>query len=297
MEVTRYAHIRQAVEPLRNTERTRLPGMGRLTPRTLEAIFDESQQAMSRAVLREERRGLYIFAAHRRAGHVAGLWLECTEQPRAGMIGRHDLVDLPLPLDEALSLRHLMFIVRKVRDEVRTTVINLQTTGGLELESSQPVQLVDANGFLAVTASEFAFFCVPTGGGVPWKPDSLDPWGSRTQQEPLRVEGLARAARGATVVSVDLMDQGGPQRASFDEAALNRGILIGRDERCDLCSKQHTLSRVHAVLVNVDGRPFIVDSGSTNGIDREGTEVRIARLEGRQTFSLGQDVMLTCHPR
>lgn len=297
MDVTRYVKVSQLVEPHRDQGNTRVGGAGLLRPRSLRAIFEESQQAMARSVLNEKRCGLYVFAAHRRAGQVAGLWLECTEQPRAGMIGRHDMVDLPLPLDEELSLRHLLFVVRRVQCEVRTTVVNLATTGGLEVSPGEPLRLIETNGFLAVSAANFAFSCVPTGGGLPWKPYAKSAWDSLTHPAPSRVEAVERPCLGTPTLAVDLMGRDGPQRASFDTVSLSRGVLIGRDPRCDLRAQDNTLSRVHAVLVNIDGRPFIVDSGSTNGIQFEGEEVKIARLDSRKSFTLGMDVMLTCHPR
>ncbi len=297
MDVTRYVKVSQLVEPHRNQGNTRVGGAGLLRPRSLRAIFEESQQSMARSVLNEKRCGLYVFAAHRRAGQVAGLWLECTEQPRAGMVGRHDMVDLPLPLDEQLSLRHLLFVVRRVQGEVRTTVVNLTTTGGLEVSPGEPLRLIESNGFLAMSASNFAFFCVPTGGVLPWKPYAKSAWESLPHSAPSRVEAVERPSVGAPTLAVDLMGRDGPQRASFDTASLSRGVLIGRDTRCDLRAHDDTFSRVHAVLVNIDGRPFIVDAGSTNGIQFEGEEVKIAHLDGRKSFALGMDVMLTCHPR
>ncbi len=109
-EGTRFAKVEALVAPFRQSDGTRAASaMGH--PSTVAALFRDMQGMMASALQGELREGLFVFAAHRRYGHVARLWLQATSTPRAGMIGRHDAVDLALPLDDSLSLRHLMFVV------------------------------------------------------------------------------------------------------------------------------------------------------------------------------------------
>lgn len=63
-------------------------------------------------------------------------------------------------------------------------------------------------------------------------------------------------------------------------AALRRGILLGRYERCDVDGSDlltsDTISRVHLLIVDVDGRLYAIDTASTNG-----TRVRGAKRNAR----------------
>ncbi len=105
-----------------------LHAMIAMTRVAVETLFREKQRMMASAVQEERRTGLFVFAAHLHYGHVARLWLEATLNPRAGMIGRHDAVDLALPLDDSLSLRHLMYVVRRKQDAVRFVAIDLESS-------------------------------------------------------------------------------------------------------------------------------------------------------------------------
>jgi hypothetical protein len=72
--------------------------------------------------------------------------------------------------------------------------------------------------------------------------------------------------------------------------ALHEGILLGRYARCDahgLCSDD-SLSRVHALLLQVDDRLLVIDIASTNGtreVDRP--DARMIELVGAADVELG----------
>jgi hypothetical protein len=80
---------------------------------------------------------------------------------------------------------------------------------------------------------------------------------------------------------------------------VTRGFLLGRYGRCDWPAKgdgnPSGLSRVHAMVFASQGRPYIVDTGSTNGVRHaERGYVRYKHLELGDQLWLGRTVRLTC---
>ena len=293
IEGTRIARVQATVAPLRQCGVTHISSLRSL--RTPREAFCSKQRMMASAVREERRPGLFVFAAHAHYGHVARLWLEASPTPRAGTIGRHDAVDLALPLDDALSLRHLLFVVRRDGKGVRFQVIDLETSNGLRLENDQRVRLAEASGPLILCASDFFFFCVPTGQPVPWDCDSPEPWASLKPRVVGRQvphgEDPAEALAGRLEVNT-------PERArnlSFSSAALRRGVLIGRADRCDVVIPVHTVSRVHVVLLQLDDGLWVMDAGSTNGTWRDDEELKIARMSEGAPVRLGNEVELGWH--
>ena len=240
------------------------------------------------ACAEETRPGLFVFALHREA--IAGrLWLAATDEPRAGTLGRHEATDLPLVPDAALSLRHVLFVVRQVAGVVRYSAIDLQTPGGLHtrlgaqhlLEAERPRQLRTA----ALT-----FVCVPTGATLALPQDPHE--AQRVLDEPAQArrpsfidqflrrhdsEGTLTLRLGANVL---------PLKA--DAPMLARGVLIGREPRCDVIIPDLFVSRVHSVALSIDGVPHLVDAGSSNGTWRHpGTPVKCTKLEDGDVFYFG----------
>lgn len=78
------------------------------------------------------------------------------------------------------------------------------------------------------------------------------------------------------------------QRLQVGVSALERGIILGRYSRCagDTSLMTDEVSRVHAVLIAVDGKVHLVDAGSTNGIMKGDVEVKCAPIEAGCAYSL-----------
>lgn len=292
MQATRYARVQQSVAALRNEGATRCTSPRTLARSSLQALFCEKQRMMASAVAEERRPGVLIFAAHLQYGHVARMWLEASTQPRAGLVGRHGAVDLALPLDDSLSLRHLMFVVRRQRAGVQLVVLDLETHHGLQLESGETARLLETSGPLIVCASDFVFFCVPTGAPLPWDCESHDPWSTLQPRRLSRREARHAVASERPVGRVELGSAFGGRVASFGNAALERGVLVGRSERCDVLTSIESVSRVHAVLLRLDEELFVIDAGSTNGTWRLDHPVKIDRLRDGDVLTLGHDVTL-----
>ena len=60
---------------------------------------------------------------------------------------------------------------------------------------------------------------------------------------------------------------------------LERGVLIGRYERCQLAGASGSLSRVHLVLLLDGGDVWAVDTASLNGTIVEGQRISAIQLD------------------
>jgi hypothetical protein len=65
-------------------------------------------------------------------------------------------------------------------------------------------------------------------------------------------------------------------------------VVLGRSRECDITLEDANVSRRHAEVVREDGSFWIVDLGSTNGIEVNGNRVERAKLEHEDTIVLGQ---------
>ena len=64
-------------------------------------------------------------------------------------------------------------------------------------------------------------------------------------------------------------------------------ILIGRDQRCDICIPSPVVSRQHALIVNAPGGVKLVDLGSTNGSIVDGERVERCPLKENEVIVIG----------
>ncbi len=297
-DVTRYARVQPSMAPLRSEGGTRVPTLRVVRARSVEEEFRGSQRAMASAVREEPRRGLFVFAHHVHFGFIGRLWLEAGARPRAGTLGRHAGVDLALPLDEALSLRHALFVVRDVQGAVRLTVLDLASSRGLELEPGHPLRRFDVTGAAAVRGADFVLLCVPTGEALPWDPDAPDAWATFRAAAPLQPQPRERPRSGPrrqrkvagcfTTWLGDLRSE-----RAVTEGDLARGVLVGRHPRCDVRVPEGGVSRVHAALLRVDEHLLLVDAGSTNGLWRPDlAPVRCAPWGEGQPILLGHEAQM-----
>jgi FhaA, N-terminal domain/FHA domain len=66
-----------------------------------------------------------------------------------------------------------------------------------------------------------------------------------------------------------------------------RVVLVGRAQECDIRLEDPNVSRRHAELRHDEASYTIVDLGSTNGLEVNGTRLRQARLEDGDTIVIG----------
>ena len=90
--------------------------------------------------------------------------------------------------------------------------------------------------------------------------------------------------------TLDVKGPAGSGRLEIGRRALADGILLGRYARCDGAGLggDASISRVHALLVQLDDRLLLVDTASRNGSKLAGeTPVRVIEVRGESELQLG----------
>jgi hypothetical protein len=252
------------------------------------------------------------------------------------VVGRHECADLVLAADEALSLRHLLVLLR-IDGQGRpvTRLLDLRSGAGLADGVGRFHYSIAADGPVCLRLAHSALFVIPSSSKPPlgagaeaafkaitW-PDPV-PWIPEQSVEQ-RLAELSRDPGSSSVVSVVIGGTGagkpvirrrGGRRAGrvklefggqayehqVDLYALRAGVLIGRYDRCDLSpitvDMPDVISRVHVLLISADDRTHIFDTGSTNGLTYEGFPVRGMALPDNHpsVFELADDVRMTWWP-
>jgi len=136
-------------------------------------------------------------------------------------------------------------------------------------------------------------------GAVPAASAELDPNRItlvRTQPGPARARVSVLADDDREIGQIVVSSGGRSQKIAIGERGVDSGILLGRYERCDTHGASvvahHGISRVHLLVLSIGGELYAIDTGSTNGTTRAGTDadVRIVRLEDGLQLVLGDDL-------
>jgi hypothetical protein len=118
----------------------------------------------------------------------------------------------------------------------------------------------------------------------------------RTQPGPARAKVSLLAEDDREVGQLSVTSGGKSQKIAIGERAAEGGILLGRYERCDTHGAtvvaHHGISRVHVLVLKIDSDVYAIDTGSTNGTTRTGSdaEIRIVRVEDGLELVLGDDL-------
>ena len=237
-----------------------------------------------------------------------------SEQGAFAVLGRHDCCALTLH-DEDISLRHaLVRVSLHGVGEARVRLIDLGSSNTFRTEDGQVCKSVLAEGPLFVHLLGYQLYLFPTGALAPsrWESDAEATWSSfperiyldhripeRMNKEPRRPAPSGRARRhtymtllpaaqhlrakpgaGGHVVGTILLSAENTQIAHRVSAEdLERGVLIGRYERCQLAGASHSLSRVHLVLLLDGGDIWAVDTASLNGTIVSGQKISAIVLD------------------
>jgi len=101
-------------------------------------------------------------------------------------------------------------------------------------------------------------------------------------------------SRGSRIVAHLVLPQGEEATAAelpLTRASLDRGVLLGRYDRCDNADvgalTAERVSRVHALLIRVDGRIWVIDTASTNGLFHRGERRRQVELPADRPAEFG----------
>lgn len=246
------------------------------------------------------------------------------------LIGRHQRCDLYLAHDAAISLRHGLLRASRIdRGEVRLRLLDLCSGVGFRTEDDVPCESLVTEGALMVRAGRYHLFFLPTGelASPAWSDTAKETWesfpdrvyldrrvpdklprmaaaapgphpsskGSRTTHIVPPVRPLRSAeARGDGVVlgHLVLKSRSGRIAHVVTDEDLERGILVGRYERCQLGGAENSLSRIHLLVLRDEQGLWAIDTASTNGTTLDGNGVRAARIDEAQELGLGGEMAL-----
>ena len=88
------------------------------------------------------------------------------------------------------------------------------------------------------------------------------------------------------------------QAILLGRAAAREGVLVGRYERCDgaVQLEDARISRVHLLVIEIDGQLYAVDTASTNGVLLGEEEQREVRLDYGTRLALGGESTVEWRP-
>lgn len=307
-----------------NGEATKVLSFGPPVFFDTHSFFVAAYPALKQALSRHQRQGVVLMLFDG-TQPVAELWLEASlDQARVAVVGRHNHCDLVAGAP-GLSLRHLAVLVRATSlDELRVRVLDLNTEHHFYDEAGRPLMAVMADGplFLRVGGLNFVALRTPEPGGWPDDPEaayrSLPERLFLEEKDPQPVRPRVRAPHDPQVTRVlsmprplaetaELCGENEPPRGRITlhlkgdlldrrigSDALSRGVLLGRYERCQLSlGNDSMISRVHLLLVAEGDEVLAVDTGSTNGTEYQGRQIRIHRLEDGDSLELAGELTTT----
>jgi hypothetical protein len=250
------------------------------------------------------------------------------------VVGRHDRCDLSLHRDPTLSLRHAVIGACAAGGEMRLRFLDLHSGLGFHTEDGQRCEALSAHGAMFVRMGSYHLFLLPTGSlaPLPWGSSAEETWKmipdriyrdfrvaprhpemAALRADPSRPQSIitriidppgmlrplrpALGDRGPRVARIELASQSGQERFSLHEAELERGLLVGRYERCQLGASDDKMSRVHLLIIRDGGQTWAIDTASTNGTRVIGESMRRIALREGTVLELGKHITLRwCAP-
>lgn len=250
------------------------------------------------------------------------------KRPVTAIIGRHDRCDLYLHGRDQLSLRQLAVVLEPVTSwergatNVRYRLLDLRTTEPMVDEDGRPLRGLVAEGPAIVRCAGYVLFMLPLGDPSDWPASATDAWamlpdriyldelascaqGSLpklrmprpdaretyiTRTHGPRDTGM-RLAQGEIAGTLEIFTPHRQVALAIGQDALRDGVLLGRYNRCDVTEaavEDHSLSRVHALLIQNGDRLLMIDTASSNGTFERGKPARVVVLEGDTELRLGK---------
>jgi hypothetical protein len=231
--------------------------------------------------------------------------------------GRHERCDIVLPCQD-VALRSFAIVVDPVEGwevgaHVGYRMIDLRTTDGLEDEHGKALRSFRTDGPAIIRCGGYTIFLLPLGDATDWPSAAETAWEMLPErvyldeQRPLRAvspmarrtsvifelpslrEANARLVEDDSAGILDVVDPQSHTTIPIGLDALAAGVLLGRYSRCDLVgSKDRSVSRVHAMLIQRGERILLVDLASTFGIGVFGGQrARIVELSEDTVAWLG----------
>jgi hypothetical protein len=311
---------------------TRIASAQRVARRGLRELFVGAYESFAPLCRAVDEPGLALVAVDERSGRAMGLVRLRARVDRVvtAIVGRHDACDLFVDAHAGLALRHLAVILDPVTSWgrgdacVRYRMIDLRTADGFVDEHGRTLRGLRCEGPALVRCAGYAVFVLPLGDPTDWPASGDDAWaflpervyfdeqaglaqGSsprislvRSGQATLiRTAGprdhLGATERGELAGTLELIGPGGRHVLRVGRAALHDGILLGRYPRCDGApsSDDALVSRVHALLIQLDEVILAIDLASSNGtFVRGGSPARVLAVRDGTELQLGEATLV-----
>jgi hypothetical protein len=304
---------------LASNDGTRFGAMPRALHGDPAEAFNANQAELARTLAQLSAPGLAMFVVSPQ-GLVGHSWSARTDVLRSVSIGRHSFCQFALDASEFVSLRQVLVLVGRTSDPWRARVIDLSTQWGFTDDEGRIHRHVAFERVGVLGLPGFWLYFVETGKPLPWNGKAASPWDTLVARTYQAASGAERArVRRPMVAEVSrvtsygaplsftsrellrpdeeaagvllVQAEEGVARLPVGAAALERGVLLGRDDRCGALGFRLSsqVSRVHALVLGIDGEVFIADTGSTNGLWEGSRRQRLARMETGRSFGLGRD--------
>jgi hypothetical protein len=98
--------------------------------------------------------------------------------------------------------------------------------------------------------------------------------------------------RGPRAGELELSTPAGYERFAVHQGELERGLLVGRYERCQVGSRDEKMSRVHLLLIRDGDEVWAVDTASTNGTTAQGEPMRRLKMHDGAVLVLAEGIAL-----
>ena len=290
-------------------------------PSCEEAFLSHYQEIRERCAALSGQDGLAIVAIDEEGVAASAFLPRRPSGMEVAVVGRHRMADLWLGA-ASFALRHLLILTRpgNAAERTRYRVLDLRTEAGMIDERGQALRSFDADGPVFFQVDRTSFLTLPTAVPFAWPDDPLAAWNAipaRTYDgtpfhhrrsdrmtdnfdDDVRTNvgigsGVVHVTRalttGSPVGSVEIENGRGRLSLHVDRAALRAGVLLGRYDRCDSGGLNllalERCSRVHALLIEVNGAVHIIDTASTHGVFVQGRAVRVHRIGAGEEVVLG----------
>ena len=206
---------------------------------------------------------------------------------------------------------------------VRYRVLDLRTQTGFADENGRPLRGLRCEGPALLRCGGHAVFVLPLGDRSDWPDSATDAWAMLPERvyfdeldavpdSSIRITPMSTSTQRSMIIctpgprdsSDSLVIQGHRDHAgtleiigrhhrgrlSLCHDSLRDGVLIGRYARCDGAGllDDHSLSRVHLLLLHVDDAFIAIDTASRNGSHLPGEpNARVITIAGDTELMLG----------
>ncbi len=276
------------------------PPLVRLPPQPAAGeLFFEHYDAIRDWVNDRRQSGLAVVALDAHGVQAKGYLRAHENRINTAIVGRHEKADIFLGDDPSLSLRHLAVIVSpsSSKKPLSFRVVDLRTPSGFTDERGTPLRACEADGPFFIRCGWYSLVFAPgSRDGDVWPDEPEAMWVSLRQRNaaalslphPATLEDGLLADDEEPLGELVITCEEGVGTMPVGRRAARSGILLGRSDRCDgdvLLENPH-ISRVHALIVEMAGSLYAIDTASKNGVWGHGGEERAQLLESGTTFTL-----------